>query len=60
MGFPYFYYQEFNMKLCAGCKNGEKCKAAGKCLMKGGKATSPMGNPSGYYSNGGKVYTGRD
>jgi len=48
------------MKLCASCKTAEKCKAAGKCLMKGGKAISPMGMPSGYYSEGGKIYTGRD
>ena len=47
------------MKLCPGCKTAAKCKAAGKCLMKGGKAT-PMGMPSGYYSEGGKIYTGRD
>jgi hypothetical protein len=48
------------MKLCADCKTPKGCKAAGKCLKQGGKAESPMGSPSTYYSGGGKVYTGRN
>jgi hypothetical protein len=36
-----------SFKLCAGCPTPSKCKAAGKCLMKGkamaGKATEDGG-----------------
>lgn len=31
------------MKTCEGCPSPAKCKAAGECMAKAGKAGKPMG-----------------